>query len=70
MIKNFLHIKLLIGILKTATEEHIKLYLFKEYHDYQKSKKKKAPRHEDKGYIGSIFSLPTFMLNVSTWKKQ
>jgi len=65
----FYLIKLLIGILKTATEEYKEaLPLFKEYHEYQKSKI--GTRHEDRrGYIGSIFSLANIYAKCEQYGK-
>ena len=65
----FYRIKLLIGILKTATEEYKEaLPLFKEYYDYQKAKI--GTRHEDKGaYIGSIFSLANIYAKCELYEK-
>ena len=65
----FYRIKLLIGILKTATEEYKEaLPLFKEYYDYQKAKI--GTRNEDRGaYIGSIFSLANIYAKCELYEK-
>jgi AraC-like DNA-binding protein len=65
----FYRIKLLIGILKTATEEYKEaLPLFKEYYDYQKAKI--GTRNEDRSaYIGSIFSLANIYAKCELYEK-